>query len=274
MSVVGYRPASVTYSSEAWATERRMIPQSLFSLIPTDQIHVWSADLDFKNGSVRNYHSFLSTDERSRAEQFCSPIHRNRFITSRGILRILLGHYLHVDPHLLSLAYGSHGKPALSELAFHFNISHSEGHALFAFSSSSPLGVDIERLRPMPDAIHLATGFFSSTETQELRSIPAEHQAHAFLKCWTRKEALVKALGKGLSFPLDQFSMSLDEPARLLQAGHDQPDLLQWQIYHLEPEQNYLGAVATLQKNCRIVMRQFSEVTVEPELASIMLTTK
>jgi 4'-phosphopantetheinyl transferase len=251
-----------------------MLPQPDVPLIPIDQIHIWSANLDIEGHTISKYHSLLSADECSRADRFCSRIHRNRFVTSRGILRTLLGHYLDAPPQSLSLAYGPHGKPVLSQLTLHFNVSHSENYALFAFSSSSPLGVDIERLRPMPDALQLATDFFSPTEIRELHAVPAAHQVLAFFKCWTRKEALVKAFGEGLSFPLDQFSVSLDEPARLLQENPDQSDLSQWQIYHLEPEQSYFGAVATRQQNCRIIMRQFPEVTEEPALASLVASYK
>ncbi len=224
---------------------------------PADEIHVWSAALDPEPQSEEGWYALLSPAERDRAGRFRFPIHRKRFTASRGILRILLGRYLNVAPELLSFAYGAHGKPAVLNGSLHFNVSHSEGQALFAFSSTSPLGVDLERIRPLRDVLTLAASVFSPDEVRAFEALAPEHRDAAFFKGWTRKEAVIKALGSGLSYPLREWSVSLDEPARLVQVNEGHAELMQWQLYHLEPTPNYLGAIATRQRDSRIVLRHF-----------------
>jgi 4'-phosphopantetheinyl transferase len=221
--------------------------------IPEDQIDVWLANLDA--AANQNLYDLLSPDERDRAGKFHAAVDRQRFIASRAILRTLLGRYLALAPQVISFSYGAYGKPTLSEYGLHFNLSHSHGLALIAFSSSSPLGVDLELVRTLPDLLQVGASIFSSAEAKEFETIAPPDQPAAFFKCWTRKEALIKALGTGLSYPLDQFSVSFDEPARLLSA-EGSPSL--WRLYHLEPEPGYFAAIATQQAEGRIAMHHFS----------------
>ena len=211
-----------------------MNPRSTSHAIPNDQIDLWLVNLDGGDYSEEKAHALLSPDERDRAQRFHFPLHRRRYTIRRGMLRLLLGRYLHQDPASISFSYGSHGKPALPGKELHFNLSHSGNQACFAFSSTSPLGIDLEHVRPMPDLLGVAGTICSSVELTALHSLPPDEQTRAFFTCWTRKEALVKALGQGLSYPLDRISVSFDEPARLLDVQPDQTEWMQWHFHSWE----------------------------------------
>lgn len=228
-------------------------------LIPKDQIDLWTADLDADEHSENKLSALLSPDECDRARRFRFPIDRTRYTIRRGILRTLLGRYLDAAPESIPISNGPHGKPALPTNAIHFNQSHSGSQACFAFSCGSPLGIDLEYLRPMPDLLRVSEGFCSSAELRTLEALPPEEQVKAFFRCWTRKEALGKALGQGLSYPLDRISVSFDEPARLLGLPADHGELMDWHFHHWEPGPEYVGAVVSRHPDSRIIRRRFPE---------------
>src|SRR5208282_2181592 len=119
-------------------------------------------------------------------------------------LRVLLGHYLGVAPGGIEFSYGPKGKPRLAApVDVRFNISHSGGLALFAFTLDCEIGVDVEHIRPLRDMQEIASRFFCAEEATELMSLPAHGREQAFYLCWTRKEAYLKAVGEGLSEPID-----------------------------------------------------------------------
>jgi 4'-phosphopantetheinyl transferase len=220
-----------------------------------DEIHLWLAELDGHRDLHTHWTKLLSPDERQRAANFHFEIHRLRFIAARAALRILLGHYLALTPRAICLTEGANGKPEVPGNPIHFNLSHSEDRALFAFSAAAPLGVDLEAIRSIPDALQIAASFFSSSEAASLAALPPERRPQAFFRCWTRKEAIVKALGEGLSYPLERFSVSIDEPACLLAFDQDQTVLAQWKLSHLEPHEGFVAAIATRQPNVRLITR-------------------
>ena len=213
------------------------------------EVHVWAAPLDPSAEAIRSHAALLAPDERARADRFRFDRDRRRFTVARGVLRTLLGRYLEVDPRRVAFRYESHGKPALGgELAAHglrFNVSHSGEMALFAFTAGRDLGVDVEEVRPMEDGLDIAERFFSQAEVEAFRALPAEIRDDAFFNCWTRKEAYIKAVGEGLSFPLHVFDVSLapGEPARLL-ASRDPQQAERWSLRGLpDPAPGYRAAI-------------------------------
>jgi len=163
----------------------------------------------------------------------------------------LLGERLGVRPETVELTYGPNGKPALGPrfawAKLHFNASHCEDLAVFAFATGRQVGIDVEAVRLMDDADAVAARFFSPAEYAVYRALPPRHRPLAFFQCWTRKEAFIKALGDGLSFPLDQFDVSLvpGEPARLLRLGDLPGDRSGWRIESFTPEAGFVAAVVT-----------------------------
>lgn len=214
-----------------------------------DEVHVWRAPLGGPSGMQRFLEDTLSAEERERADRFHFDCHRERFVKARGVLRWLLADYLGVEPAALAFTYSSYGKPGLcgahaSQIAF--NVSHSEDLALFAFSRRGELGVDVEAIRSLPDRDSLAQQLFSNREANSLARLRADLKDEAFFTCWTRKEAYVKALGEGLSRPLDTFEVTFDErePPALRVIG-DASESARWSMYALTPGAGFAGALVT-----------------------------
>jgi 4'-phosphopantetheinyl transferase len=218
--------------------------------LESDEVHVWRATLDQPAPRVQSLWQTLAADEQARARRFYFEKDRVPFIIARGALRAILGGYLNINPDQLRFYYSPHGKPALaSEVGggtLRFNVSHSHGLALFAISRGRDIGIDIEHIRPDFATEEIAERFFSPREVAALRALPIDAQAEAFFNCWTRKEAYIKAIGEGLSHPLDQFDVSLapGEPARLLKTQRNPQQAAQWSLQELSPGPGYAAALA------------------------------
>lgn len=191
--------------------ESRLLPKEL--VLAENEIHVWKASLDHKRPALDRFEATLSSDERARADRFVFQRDRNHFIAGRGILRALLGAYVHRPPGELVFRYGPQGKPALradmSDPAIRFNLAHSHGLALYAFAAGREIGIDLEHIRPDFAGEDIAERFFSPRELAELRALAPALRAEGFFNCWTRKEAYIKARGKGLRISLDSFDVTL-----------------------------------------------------------------
>ena len=154
---------------------------------------------------VQQISQSLMEDERIKAERFYFQRDRKRFMVCRGVLRMILGRYLHIEANRVHFSYGPYGKPYLKETlgdsTLRFNLAHSHELALHAFARSREIGVDIEYIRYIPDAEQIALNFFSENENAVLHVLPTSQKQEAFFNCWTRKEAYLKALGVGSSQP-------------------------------------------------------------------------
>ena len=212
-------------------------------------IHLWSIPLEGSDEYVGTHMKALSPEERQRAERFHFARHRRRFTTARFFLRRLLSAYTGISAERLRFRYGPQGKPTLIDSKLHFNLSHSGELALLALNPSQPLGVDVERLRPVTDALKIAQRFFSANEQEALLQTTENQRDEAFMRCWTRKEAYIKAIGGGLSIPLHSFDVTLDQPPRFLSLENDRDKAHWWSLYHLEPRPGYLGALAVSGQN-------------------------
>jgi 4'-phosphopantetheinyl transferase len=210
------------------------------------EIHLWAIALDPPETRVRGLGELLSGDERARAERFHFDRHRRRFTVGRGALRELLGGYLDREPRGIELGYGEKGKPYLPGGELRFNLSNSSELALVAVAAEIEVGVDLERLRPLPDALDIAERFFSLPERRVLAAVPEPGREEAFFRCWTRKEAYLKAVGDGLTVALDRFDVTLDAAgeARILALDGDPGRAARWTLVHLDPAPGYLGALA------------------------------
>jgi len=208
-------------------------------------VDVWRIALDPGESAVDRLAATLTTDELARADRLRVPGGRGRFIAGRGALRAILGRYLGVPADRLAFRYGGRGKPALPGTGLEFNLTHSGGLALLAVAGGRAVGVDIEEARPMPDADRLVERFFSPREVADYRALPAAERPAAFFRCWTRKEAYMKATGLGLGQPLDGFDVALapgDLPRLLAVAGRpDEAD--RWSMVDLNPGPGYAAAL-------------------------------
>ncbi len=212
--------------------------------LEADEVHLWRAHLDCNETVLGQLEATLASDEMARADRFVFRRHRNEFIATRGILRELLGRYIHRAAAHLEFDYGAQGKPALrpesSQESVQFNVSHSHGVALLAFALGRHVGVDVELVRPDFAGEKIAERFFSPQEVMELRRLPPALQDEGFFLCWTRKEAYIKARSEGLQVPLKSFHVSLTPgKPELLQAT----DSSRWSLRSLRPDPRYVGAV-------------------------------
>ncbi|HJQ31620.1 MAG TPA: 4'-phosphopantetheinyl transferase superfamily protein [Pyrinomonadaceae bacterium] len=226
--------------------------------LPGEEVHVWRALLDAPEVRVRRLLELLAPDERERAARFHFERDRRRFTVARGLLRGILGGYLNSAPEALRFVYGAQGKPALvaeqNPGGLRFNVSHSEGVALFAFARGREVGVDVERVSSRVSCEEIAGRFFSPGEVARLRALPAELREAAFFDCWTRKEAYIKARGEGLSLPLDGFDVSLGpgEPTALLANRLDPAEVARWSLRALAPWPGVAAAVVAEGRGWRL----------------------
>jgi 4'-phosphopantetheinyl transferase len=229
--------------------------------LPAGEVHVWRASLERSPQTVARMRGLLAADEQSRADRFRFERDRSRYVVGRALLRELLGRYLATAPEALEFEYGEFDKPALSSGPW-FNLSHSGSIALYAFSGESEIGVDVEL--DDADFAHgrVAERFFSPSEVGVLQALPADAQPRAFLTCWTRKEAFIKARGDGLSLALDSFDVTLspDVPAALVRTAWCSEEPGQWSMEDLSDSRaGYVAAVAMRGNGWHVVERQIDD---------------
>jgi 4'-phosphopantetheinyl transferase len=237
----------VTAASGPW---RR--PSRLPALSP-GAAQVWSVALDLFHTDAKRLEAVLCAEERRRAARYRRDQDRIRFIAARATLRCLLAAHLGAEPRALAFAYGANGKPALiptlldigpgGRLAF--NLSHSGDLAVIALAHDREVGVDVERLRPLSSAQRIAERLWSSGEAAALGTLDEDERLTAFFATWTRKEAVVKALGEGITDRLDGFQVPTGPApggAALHIPGHEgRADA--WWLTDLRPAPGYLGAL-------------------------------
>jgi 4'-phosphopantetheinyl transferase len=212
------------------------------------QVHLWIVRLEASEDNFALCRSWLSPEEIVRAERFHFDRHRRAFALGRAALRVLLGSYLGMQAADLCFLYGPQGKPALADSAcpLRFNVSNSGNLAAYAFTTGCEIGVDIEMHRALHDFENIARRFFSPEETAELLALPEAEKTNAFFHCWSRKEAYIKAMGGGLSIPLDSFRVTLqpDVAARMVSLGGSEDAARGWTLHDFDPAPECAGAIA------------------------------
>jgi 4'-phosphopantetheinyl transferase len=226
--------------------------------VPGDVIHLWRASLDPPLFHVERLMRVLSDEEHIRAGRLCFERDRKRFIVGRGLLRVILGRYLEIPPGRLEIRCSSAGKPALcasQSRGIEFSLSHSSGLILYALTSNRRIGIDIERVRAVPDTDGIAARIFSPREYGVFRALPRERRVAALFHSWTRKEAYLKACGKGLSSSLDRIDVSLEpfEPAHRLIIQGDPEAPSRWSLRAVVPAPGYVAALASEGDKMRLV---------------------
>ena len=179
--------------------------------------------------------ALLDADERARAARFHFARERRRFVVRRGRAREWLAEATGGNPAHLRFTTNAHGKPELPG-GPHFSLSRS-GETMMLAIGDAELGCDIEAIDPALDWPPLARSFFSHAENATLAALPPEAACTAFFACWSRKEAFVKALGLGLSYPLDAFTVSVDAAPAILSGGEG------WGARSVEPPAGHQAAL-------------------------------
>lgn len=240
---------SPVYHLDLLATDWQ--PAHHFPALITGEVHVWRLSLTAEREQVNQQASLLTKEELQRANVSYFERGRRERILTRATLRTLLGNYLKQPPEPLHLATGELGKPFLPEHPdLHFNVSHADGYALFAFTLNGPIGVDLEKIDARIEITSLVKRFFSRMERPCILGETPSQQAFAFFRAWTRKEAIIKATGNGLSTPLDQFgvSIALDQEVRVVHTDWQPTEAEQWSLHSFMVTDKLPGAVAIKEK--------------------------
>jgi 4'-phosphopantetheinyl transferase len=204
---------------------------------------VWIADLDAIDADP----ALADEEERRRAAKLATPVLQRRFLATRTVLRRLLAGYLGTAPGALRFAYGPHGKPRLAvDGGLHFNLSHAQGLAAFAFTRAGDIGVDVEVIRPLAHLDGMARRCLTPAELRGWWGLAVEDRVAAFFRAWTRKEAVLKALGAGVSGGLANVEVGFAAGGPLQVTGRGGPvsghDA--WSLWEIAVPAGAVGAVA------------------------------
>jgi 4'-phosphopantetheinyl transferase len=217
--------------------------------LPEDEVHLWRVDLATVATAEQRWQQILAADERARATRFHFSRDRQYFTATRALLRTILASYAASDPKELVFRYSEKGKPSLSPghygIQVEFNVSHSGAVALLALAQGRALGVDVEQVRENFDHGAIARRFFSNEEQRQLAALAPSERYGGFFRCWTRKEAYIKARGTGLSLPLNQFDVSLKpgDANALLFTRPDSAEAAQWSLQEVPAGDGHVAAL-------------------------------
>ena len=175
------------------------------------EIHVWRVVLPISQRIKEKFEEVLSSDEHIRLKKYHFEIDRDRFLVARGGLRNIIARYLDALPKDISFNYSKFGKPYLNHSSLCFNVSHSGNYILYAIAQDVHIGIDVEECKHDIDFLSIAKQFLSESEYNKFLTVSPAERWLAFYRCWTRKEAVLKAIGKGLFFPLYQLEVSFCE---------------------------------------------------------------
>ena len=232
---------------------QRSIPGGL---IHPNEVQVWRAFLDLSEPPKESLLGTLSADELSRASRFRFEKDQRRFIAARGILRQILGAYLQKPPHTLQFQYSNNGKPILASTSgddsLQFNLSHSDDVVLYAFTRNRNLGIDLERIQADVEVEQIANSFFAEAELNAIAQVSESKRNELFFQYWTRKEALIKATGEGLSFPIETLDVSRVDGRVLspILLPSDHGERPRWYVQDLLPGPGYTAAIVVEGGEC------------------------
>ena len=223
------------------------------------ETHIWQLHIPYFRGARDRWFAWLSEDERARAQRFFRAEDCDRFTLSRGGLRYLLGRYLTCAPETLAFAYSPYGKPSLklSSAALHFNLAHSGEWVVYAIGRQSLLGIDVENVTPHRYLDGLIQRCLTPQEQVNLPTSPPERLV-SFIKHWTVKEAHLKAIGLGLSYPMTDLQIDwLPEPKLARPAKAASVPITQWTLKLWYPAADAIAAVCIGQADSRILIQSF-----------------
>jgi 4'-phosphopantetheinyl transferase len=235
-----------------------MLPAGSLPLPAAAEVRIFLLDLPALQAALPPLAGLLTPAERARADRFRFPVDRQRLVLGRGVVRLLLGAACGCAPARVRLTSNAYDKPLLAAgqgPPLTFNVSHGGERVLVAVALNRPVGVDVEPLNLPPEYVAISRQQFAADEREALLSAPPQAHAATFFRIWTRKEALIKAHGAGLSLPLDAFSVSVrpEEPPALLRTAWDPADAAAWQLVDIDAGENHAAALAARGQDWRPV---------------------
>jgi 4'-phosphopantetheinyl transferase len=233
--------------------------------LTSGEVHIWRLEPE-PDAALPQYSHLLSLDERDRAARFRFPHLKQHFTADHGRMRMILSAYSGISSEKLGFAVSEFGKPEIANpeaAGLRFNLSHTEGLTLLAICLDADLGVDVEAVRTMDDLELIAESHFSPREIAALRAVDSADRQRAFFRCWTRKEAFLKAHGHGLSIPLDSFAVSIAVEASpaLLECRWNSEEIERWSVFSLDFEPDFIAALAIQRGDWRICWFDWDQPT-------------
>jgi len=216
-------------------------------------VDIWQASLSADAKSRNTMMQCLNPLEIDKAASFKLPLMRDRYILVRALSREILARYLQKTASELQFIYGEYGKPALADQQMHFNLSHTGDQLLMAVANFPHIGVDIEQVRPRTNLQGMAKRCFSSQEYQAWEVLPAAKQSDVFYTLWTKKEAYVKAIGRGIAMGLERCEVDWNTNGQLLHIPTEQGDARNWKVTELPVVAGHCAALVT--PNCAFALR-------------------
>lgn len=231
----------------------QMLPNRVAKLEEHD-VHVWAVNRSIYD-ELKNYSDyFLNEDEQNRAKRFRHQKDHDLFVIGRSFTKVLLAYYTESTPDKVAILPDSFGKPTC-ELNVYFNISHSDNQLLLGFSNSE-IGVDIEKKDAKTDIEKIGERHFSATEFQKMMSFSGDERTESFFDIWTKKEALIKGIGKGLSIPLQDFNVT-HPTGKVLWKFPAEKEHGNWYVQNIEAKKGFKSAFAT--QNEVVAITYFSQ---------------
>lgn len=233
-------------------------------------VHLWRACLVCSADQLLSHRRLLSNAEIMRGNRLIKKSDQEKFFLSRAILRRILARYLSLSPEKIEFKLGESGKPYVVNTDFQFNVSHSGDCLLIGITVGNEIGVDVEHVREKQNVIALAERFFSKAEYDAIKILSLENQVAAFYRCWTRKEAFIKATGLGLSFGLSNFEVAVEnlfpKNSALLSIKNNIEESKKWTLQSIDTDdfsKNYFAAFAVRDAVTSIVCRRYSPSSID-----------
>ena len=222
-------------------------------ILTKKHIHLWYIPLNIE-ASLDLLFPILSIDEQQKADRFYFKQHRERYILRKYALRQILSKYLTSHPKDILFVHNHHQKPSLQDNPdnLQFNMSHSNNMALLVIAKKHLIGVDLECLKPIENILNIANNFFAPEEISQFSLVPSQQKLKTFYKIWTSKEAFVKAIGYGLSCPLDTFSVPFlsKDPIKIIKVNSSVAEASKWSLTSFDFNYlNNLYIVSIVSKN-------------------------
>lgn len=218
-------------------------------IINNNEVHIWNYLLDVTNPDVDFFYSLLNEEEKKGIDKIKLQGVRNRRIISKAIVKDIISKYLGINISQIKFLYNRFGKPVLPEeinlSGLRFNISHSNGLGIIALIKKNQIGVDIEEIVELEDINDIIHTCFSKNEQYLFNDLELSEKTNLFYKIWTGKEAFIKAIGQGFSFPLQNISFGLDDDNKIIinEIADAQENLNNWKAYNFSSRENYTSTV-------------------------------
>lgn len=222
------------------------------------EVFVYVQALPVEEALLTTFYSVLNQDEQQRAARYHFDSDRKRFIVARGSLRFILAQYLNKEAADIVFQYGPQGKPYVVDTTVQFNMSHSEDRIVIGVGYHHSLGVDVEHMARTVEITDIAARFFTENEARQINTLKGSAQRRAFFNVWTRKEALLKAIGSGLSLSLQACEVSIEDETVSTIVACNAPsfDIHDWQVHSQLLTDDYLAA-AVVHKDLKVVWVSF-----------------